>query len=207
MSTDFNPRKLDFPATGRNREVIAEVLGRFLEPTLPLRLLEIASGSGQHVAFLSERYPLWSFQPTDIEAAHLESVEAYRREQSSSNFASPVRLDVSQRPWALSDQMDAILAINLIHISPWACTEALFAEGREHLKPGGAIYLYGAFLRTDVDTAPSNIAFDQGLRQRNHEWGVRSLEAVNAIAVSNGFYLAQQEEMPANNLSLLWRLE
>ena len=207
MSTGSHPRKLDFPATGRNREVIAEVLGRFLGSTRALNILEIASGSGQHVAFLSEQYPLWSFQPTDIEAAHLESIEAYRRALTSSNIASPVRLDVLQRPWPLCERVDAFLAINLIHISPWSCTEALFVEAREHLNPGGGLYLYGAFFRQDVETAPSNIAFDESLRQRDPEWGVRHLEAVNAVALSNGFSLAHQEEMPANNLSVLWRLE
>ncbi len=204
MSTD-NLRKLDFPATRRNREVIGEVLGRLFDPTQRLRILEIASGSGQHVAFLSEQYPLWSFQPTDIEAAHLESIEAYRADQTSSNLTSPLRLDVLQRPWALEGRVDAILAINLIHISPWSCTEALFAEAREHLNPGGAVYLYGAFFRDEVETAPSNIAFDQSLRVRNPEWGVRCLEAVNTVANANGFSLAHQEEMPANNLSILWR--
>lgn len=198
-------RRLDFPATGRNQEAIASVLERFFAPTRELNILELASGSGQHSAYFSRRFPLWRFQPSDLDPAHLESIEAYR-EEGGENFAAPLRLDVMETPWNAPDGFDAVFAINLIHISPWECTERLFAGARRHLSPGGAVYLYGAFFREGVATAPSNLAFDESLRQRDARWGVRRLENVEAVAAGHDFRLERLEEMPANNLSVLWRL-
>lgn len=199
-------RRLDFPATRRNQEAIAGVLERFFEPNRELNILEIASGSGQHSAYFSRRFPLWRFQPSDLDPAHLESIEAYREEEGGENFVAPLRLDVMETPWVAPSGFDAILAINLIHISPWECTENLFAGARRHLASGGAVYLYGAFFRDGVTTAPSNLAFDESLRQRDARWGVRRLEDVETLATGHGFRLERLEEMPANNLSVLWRL-
>ncbi len=202
----MSPRRLDFPATGRNQEAIAGVLERFFDPSRKLDVLEIASGSGQHSAYFSQRFPLWRFQPSDLDPAHLESIEAYREEVGGENFAAPLPLDVMETPWNVPVGFGAIFAINLIHISPWECTEKLFAGARRHISPGGAVYLYGAFFRDGVTTAPSNLAFDESLRRRDAHWGVRRLEDVESIAAGHGFTLERLEEMPANNLSVLWRL-
>ena len=198
--------KLDFPATRRNQGAIAQVLASFLEPSREQKLLELASGSGQHVVSFAKTFPQWNFQPSDVEQAHLESIEAYRADLTSSNVAPAIPLDVAETPWPVPHSMDVILAINLIHISPWRCTLSIFEEGRKHLVAGGSIYLYGAFFQDDVVTAPSNLAFDAGLRARNSDWGVRRLEDVRQVAESQGFVLAHRQEMPANNLSLFWRL-
>lgn len=196
--------KLDFPATARNREPIASVLGQFWNPDRPLRLLEVASGSGQHAVFFSERFPNWTFQPSDIDPLHLQSIAAYRQDLAGENLLPPIGLDVGATPWPFSESFDAILAINLIHISPWACTEALFAQSKQHLNAGGAVYLYGAFLREGRHTAPSNQSFDESLRLSDPSWGVRCLDKVTRTAQSQGFRLASVVEMPANNLSVLF---
>ncbi len=201
MSSDD---RLDFPATSLNREPIASALARFWDPAEAISFLEVASGSGQHAAFFARRFPHWTFQPSDLEPAHRASIEAYRRE-ASENLRPALTLDVEQTPWPLDEAFDGLLAINLIHISPWACTEALMREAARLLRPGGGLYLYGAFRREGVPTAPSNEAFDQSLRAQNGRWGVRSLERVGQEAELNGLLLGQVVEMPANNLSVLFR--
>lgn len=198
-------QRLDFPATARNREAIAGVLAELWDPTKPLSVLEVASGSGQHAAYFATRFPRWTFQPSDREPAHLQSIEAYRSD-APENLLPPVALDVSLAPWPVAGPCDAIFAINLIHISPWACTEALFLYGKSLLQPGGGIYLYGAFRRDGQHTAPSNEAFDQGLRGQNPAWGVRCLDQVASTAAAHGFQLSTVIPMPANNLSVLFGL-
>lgn len=196
-------QRLDFPATARNREAIASVLAELWDREKLLSVLEVASGSGQHAAYFATRFPRWTFQPSDREATHLESIEAYRSD-APANLLAPVALDVALAPWPLTERYDAIFAINLIHISPWPCTEALFHHGKGLLKPGGAVYLYGAFRREGQPTAPSNEAFDQGLRKQNPAWGVRCLEQVALTASSQGFRLDRVIPMPAENLSVLF---
>lgn len=198
--------KLDFPATGRNQAAIGTTFGRFFDPEAPLEILEIASGSGQHAAFLTQVFPAWRIQPSDLDPLHLQSVEAYQAEAARPGFLTPIRLDVRQTPWPVNRRFDVIWAINLIHIAPWECTESLFAQGKENLVSGGAICLYGAFFQDEVETAPSNLAFDQSLRQRDASWGVRRLEAVDEVAAKSGFRLVSVEQMPSNNLCVLWRL-
>lgn len=195
---------LDFPATSLNREPIASALARFWDPAGAVSFLEVASGSGQHAAFFAQRFPLWNFQPSDREPAHLASIEAYRR-LAPTNLAASLELDVAVEPWPVAGPYDGLLAINLIHISPWHCTQALMRQARRLLRPEGGLYLYGAFRRAEVATAPSNEAFDQSLRARDPSWGVRTLEAVSEEAESHGLALESVLEMPSNNLSVLFR--
>jgi hypothetical protein len=176
-----------------------------LDAGKPSSLLEVASGSGQHAAYLAARFPLWSWQPSDVEPGHLISIEAYRQETHAPNLRAPLLLDVQAVPWSLPRKYDAIVAINLLHISPWRCTESLLEEGCRHLSAGGALYLYGAFRRQGRHTAPSNLSFDAGLRAQNPEWGVRCLEEVSALAEDHGLVRESVVEMPANNLSVLFR--
>lgn len=201
-------KALDFPATARNREPIARVLREIWDPVqTPRRFLEVASGSGQHAAFLASQFPHWTFQPSDLEEAHLESIAAYREQVGLETLLPPIKLDVSARPWPLNEKFDGVLAINLIHIAPWACTEHLLCGSREVLHEGGRLYLYGAFRRSGLHTAPSNQAFDDDLKSRNPEWGVRCLDQVLALARATGFELERVVEMPANNLSVVLRVK
>jgi len=189
-------------ATQRNRDPILDVLRTAL-PASGL-VLEIASGSGEHVVHFAEALPDLAFQPSDPTPAALASIAAWTAETGVANVRPPIRLDVTERPWPIASA-DAILCINMIHISPWAATVALI-EGAAKILPAGApLYLYGPYLRREVATAESNLAFDRSLRERNPDWGVRDLAEVAGLAQRSGFSRPLLTEMPANNLSLVFR--
>ena len=195
---------LDFPATQRNRDVIAAVLGEYLDPQKPLEFLEVASGSGQHVIHFAQTFPNWSFQPTDLEPDHLKSIAAYTEHHQVRNVKEPQQLDVARGELSSDQTFDAVLAINLIHISPWECTLGLFDLAASHLKQDGKLYLYGAYKKSGKHTAPSNEQFDLSLRQSNPSWGVRCLDEVTTVATERGFVREAVVEMPANNLSVIF---
>jgi len=194
-----NPR-LDAPATARNREPILTVLRRVLPPAGVV--LEIASGTGQHAAFFAAALPGVEWQPSDPDPAHRASVAAWTAEVP--NVRAPLDLDATRHLWPLA-RADAVLCVNMIHIAPWqACLGLL--EGAAGVLPAGApLVLYGPYRRGGAHTAPSNAAFDADLRARNPAWGVRDLEAVQAAAADAGFALAEVVEMPANNLTVVFR--
>lgn len=194
--------RLHAPAVARNREPIVEILRGFL-PAKGV-VLEIASGSGEHVAHFAGAFPGLTFQPSDPDPAARASIDAWTAASGLPNIKPAVALDAARPPWPLS-WADAILCINMIHISPWAATEGLFHQAYELLQPGAPLYVYGAFLRAGVETAESNLAFDGWLRGQNPEWGLRDLDAVTAVARENEFSAPKVIEMPANNLSLVFR--
>jgi SAM-dependent methyltransferase len=190
------------PATDRNREPIAAVL----REVLPERgtLLEIASGTGEHAACFSALFPRLSWQPSDPDPEALASIRAWREDAGPNNLLEPVQLDASAEAWPVGGA-DAILCVNMVHISPWAATEGLMRGAGRLLPPGGPLILYGPYRRGGVPTAPSNEAFDQSLKARNAEWGLRDLEAVEEEAAANGLRLQRIVEMPANNLTVVFR--
>jgi hypothetical protein len=194
--------KQSAPATERNREPIGEVL-RELLPDRGL-VLEIASGTGEHSVHFASLFPRLLWQPSDSEPAALRSIQAWRDEAGLFNLLPPVSLDVRAAQWAVTEA-DAILCINMVHISPWSATVGLMRGAALLLPPGSPLYLYGPYFHDDVETAPSNLAFDSDLRARNPEWGVRRLEAVVAEAQVQGFGLDRVVPMPANNLSVILR--
>jgi SAM-dependent methyltransferase len=189
-------------ATERNREPILAVLRGVLPPTG--LVLEIASGTGQHVAFFARALPALRWQPSDASPPHLESVRAWSVASGADNIAAPVPLDVERAPWPVA-HADAILNINMIHIAPWSAAEALFRGAAQILPPTGVLYLYGPFKRGGQHTAQSNQRFDERLRGDDPRWGVRDLDEVEALATSVGFQAAEIINMPANNLSLVFR--
>jgi hypothetical protein len=190
------------PHVARNAAPIAAVL-RGLLPARGL-VLEIASGSGEHGLHFARLFPDLVFQPSDPDPAALRSIEAWRDEAGLANLLPPVALDASEPAWPIA-AADAILCINLVHISPWAATAGLKRGAGRLLPPGGPLYLYGAYRQAGIPTAPSNLAFDESLRARDPEWGVRDLEAVVAEAEKNGLRLEGVTPMPANNLSVAFR--
>ncbi|MEM6929022.1 MAG: DUF938 domain-containing protein [Myxococcota bacterium] len=191
----MDPR-LDFPATGRNRNALTDVLrGRLGEAAT---LLEIASGSGQHVAWFAARWPGVRFVPSDPDPRHRASITAWTRELP--NVAPPLDLDVLRGPWPLDAPVDHLFCANLIHVAPLACTEALFGHGSHAVREGGTLWLYGPFLQSDVPTAPSNLQFDASLRRRDPTWGIRDLDEVTRLASAAGFLRHEVVAMPANNL-------
>lgn len=190
------------PASERNKGPILEVL-RTLLPARG-RVLEIASGTGQHVAHFAAALTALDWQPTDADAAQLEVIRARIAAAGLGNVADPLRLDVHAAPWPVAGPLAALVCINMIHIAPASATPALLAGAAQLLPPGGLLYLYGPFREGGAHTAPSNAAFDASLRARNPEWGVRNLEDVDALAGAAGFARTALVRMPANNLSVAW---
>lgn len=196
------------PATARNREPIAGVLSRVVPPGA--RVLEIASGTGEHAVFLAERLDVRVWQPTDPDAPSRASIDAWRAVASEpvrERLRAAEALDVHAAPWPpFAAGVDLVVCINMIHISPWSSTEALMRGAAGALAPGGLLFLYGPYKREGAHTAPSNAAFDESLRARDPSWGVRDLEAVVAEAGRRGFALHPVDgivPMPAENLSVV----
>ena len=190
------------PSAERNSDPILAVLRRVL-PAAGL-VLEIASGTGQHVVHFARGLPALTWQPTDADPASRESVRAWVSSASIDNVRAPIALDVCERPWPIAEA-DAVLCINMIHIAPPAATTGLLAGASDILTPGGVLVLYGPYRRFGRHTAPSNEQFDAELRARNPDWGVRDMEAVLASAADNGFALDEIVEMPANNFAVVLR--
>jgi SAM-dependent methyltransferase len=191
------------PATVRNREPILAVLQRHL-PSQGL-VLEIASGTGEHITFFARSLgPGLVFQPTDPDPAARASTDAWTAALGVTNVRPAIELDAPSGDWPVT-VADAVLAINMVHISPWAATEGLVRGAARVLPTGGVLYLYGPYRREGGHTAPSNEAFDSDLRSRNPDWGVRDVEAVTELARASGFDTPIIEQMPANNLSLVFR--
>ena len=190
------------PATLRNRDFILDVL----REVLPGRgeILEIASGSGEHVVHFAENLPGLVFQPSDPNPEALQSVVSWVKDTGVTNVRAPIALDASQSPWPIASA-DGIICINMIHISPWDATLGLIKGAAVILSPGAPFYLYGPYKREGFETAPSNQAFDRSLRNHNPAWGLRDLEAVAAMAQSVGLSIPTITKMPANNLSVVFR--
>jgi hypothetical protein len=189
------------PAALRNREPIAHVLGEWL-PKSGL-VLEIASGTGEHAVFLAERFPELEWQPSDVHPDALSSIEAWRGTAGPPNLKPPLVIDASSMGWPI-DHADAVLSINMVHISPWASALGLLAGGAQILPPGGPLILYGPWLSDAIPTAPSNLAFDADLRRRDPAWGLRRVEDF-AAAAEGDFEFIETRAMPANNMMLMFR--
>lgn len=189
--------KRNAAATARNREPIREVLARVL-PASGL-VLELASGSGEHAIHFAAAFPQLAWQPSDPDPTALASIAAWRAEAGLANLRAPVALDAASDAWPIA-AADAIVCINMIHISPWAATLGLFAGAARLGAP--LVVTYGPYL-VDGETAESNRAFDRSLRDRDPRWGVRELRDVERAAT--GYALAEVVAMPANNLTLVFQ--
>ena len=189
------------PATERNRDPIAAVLREVLPPRG--LVLEVASGTGEHAAYFARLFPALEWQPSDPDPGALNSIEAWGADARLPNLREPVELDAAGT-WPVV-AADAVLCINMVHISPWRTTLGLLAGAGRLLPEGGPLILYGPYRRRDVPTAPSNEAFDQSLKARNPEWGLRELEVVIGAAEAEGLRLGRVFEMPANNITAVFR--
>jgi len=190
------------PAVARNRQPILDVL----QPNLPARglVLEVASGTGEHTAHFAQALPTLTFQPSDPDERARASIDDWTATLGLANVRPALALDAAANAWPIT-AADAIACINMIHISPWASTVGLFQGAARLLPETGMLFVYGPYFRDGFETAPSNIAFDQDLRASNPAWGIRGLEEVVALAWANGFSPPLVVEMPANNLSLVFR--
>jgi hypothetical protein len=190
------------PATLRNRDYILPILQVELPPSG--HVLEIASGSGEHLIYFAAAMPHLEWQPSDPDPSGLASIAAHCSDACLANVLPPLAVDATSSDWPISGT-DAVLCINMIHISPWAATIGLFAGAAKLLKSGAPLIAYGPYVEADVPTAESNLAFDASLRERNREWGLRDLAYVDALAANRGFTRTRRTAMPANNLLLVWR--
>lgn len=190
------------PAAARNAAPIADVLAQELPDSGTV--LEIASGTGEHAVFNARRFPQLQWQPSDRDAEALDSIAAWVEAEGLGNLLAPLTLDARDTQWPVSNA-DAILCINMVHISPWAATEALFSAAAALLDAGAPLILYGPYFEEDVETTTSNLAFDADLQRRNSEWGLRQVVEVDALAAGTGFERSARYAMPANNIMLIYR--
>lgn len=190
------------PATGRNSAPIADVLER----ELPLSglVLEVASGTGEHALFFAERFPHLQWQPSDLEPDALASIAAWRDDGGPQNLLPPVAIDAAAPRWPVA-HAEAVVSMNMIHISPWEATEGLFGGAAALLPPHAPLIVYGPFLEAEIETAGSNTAFDASLRLRDPSWGLRDRAELDALAKRTGFAATARYPMPANNLTLVYR--
>ena len=190
------------PATARNSQPLAEVLARELPASGTV--LEIASGSGEHAVFMARRFPALDWQPSDRDAEALASVDAWAAEARLANLRPAIALDAAAPDWLIVSAY-ALLCVNMVHISPWDAAVGLFAGAGRVLGSGAPLVLYGPFVEPDVETAASNHAFDQSLRQRDPAWGLRSTADLDRLAAGHGMTRTARCAMPANNLVLVYR--
>ncbi|MEO1037939.1 MAG: DUF938 domain-containing protein [Pseudomonadota bacterium] len=188
--------RLSSPSAARNRSVIAQLLAERLSEGA--RVLEIASGTGEHAVAATGLRPDLSWTPSDIDEASLASQADWARD-AQGRIEPPLKLDVSQADWwGEAPAIDAVFCANMIHIAPWRAAQGLFAGAGRLLSDAGLLLLYGPFLEGEA-TAPSNLEFDASLKSRNPDWGVRALDDVVSLSRTHGFRLAERVETPANN--------
>jgi len=197
--------RLDAPAFHRNHDAIWSAIAGFLDGKTG-SVLEIGSGTGQHAVTFARRSPQLTWWPSDIYPSHLASIAAWRHEAGLANLRTPQRIDLTDPVWTWaaegSDELTAMICINVLHISPWYVAQHLFSGAGRYLREGGRLLLYGPFMRDGAHTAPSNAAFDASLRAQNPDWGVRDVRELNSLADSAGLRLVAVEPMPANNMVL-----
>ncbi|MFZ2030669.1 MAG: DUF938 domain-containing protein [Vitreimonas sp.] len=198
------PKRLRSPSTARNREPILTVLQRVFP--LKARVLELASGAGEHAVFFAAAMPQITWQPSDPDADARASIAAWIDGEQLTNVTAPLEIDVRSDAWGVENQapFDALVAINVIHISPWDATLGLMRGAERVLRDGGVLFTYGPYKRNGAHTAPSNKAFDTSLKARDARWGVRDVADVEAAGCESGLLLREIVEMPANNLSLVF---
>jgi SAM-dependent methyltransferase len=204
MISESNRLLRHAPATLRNRDAILEVLRRVLPPTG--LLLEVASGTGEHAAFMAPRLPTsLDWQPSEASIDALADIDAHAGNANCSRIRPAIFLNASDADWPVRSA-DAVFCCNMIHIAPWGAAEGLFAGSSRILPDAAPLILYGPFKRHGVHTAPSNETFDRGLRARDPRWGVRCLDTeVAPMAEKSGFALEEVVAMPANNLTVVFR--
>lgn len=190
------------PAALRNREPIAKVLRDWL-PGHGL-VLEIASGTGEHAVHFARAFAALDWQPSDVNPDALESIRARRDHERLPNLLAPVELDAAALRWPV-EKADAILSVNMVHISPWGSALGLLDGAARLLARNAPLILYGPWLTDSVETAPSNLGFDSDLKRRDPRWGLRKVEVFSAEAQARGLRLVEQRKMPANNRMLLFR--
>lgn len=191
------------PSAERNKQPILGALQSFLPAQGTA--LEIASGTGQHVVWLAQHMPLWTWQPTEVHPGALYNIEVRATEADLANINVALPLDVCKTPWQLEETpFDLILCINMLHIAPWNACGALMRGAATHLAPGGKLVTYGPYFEPGVIPTQSNLDFDLSLRTHDESFGIRQLDDVQQQAALAGLQLQARHALPANNLLLVW---
>lgn len=202
------------PSAERNKGPIAEVLKEYFpDDQVQGKCLEVASGTGQHVVHWASTFPKMTFQPTEYDASKLPSIKAYMADHQGKNIQEPIQFDMSGEnswerlppDWSHPEGLNLVLAVNVIHISPWSATQGLLALCGRVLKPEGFLVTYGPYLIDGKPTSESNGEFDASLKSRNPEWGIRDIADVEEEAAKHGIALIKQHPMPANNFTMTWK--
>jgi SAM-dependent methyltransferase len=196
--------RLEGPAFRRNHDAIWQAISQYLNATTG-DVLEVGSGTGQHITEFARRAPHLTWWPSDIFDSHLASIAAWRQHAHLENLRAPQRIDLTDPDWTWQGdggELAAVLCINVLHIAPWQVSQGLMAGAGRLLRDGGRLFVYGPFKRDGAHTAPSNAAFDTSLRAENPDWGVRDIGDLNALAEAAGLSQAEITAMPANNLVL-----
>ena len=201
MNISEKPERLIFPAANRNQSAIFKVLKPRL--TSAKRALEVASGSGQHIAYFASRCPHVTWQPSDVERQHRQSIIAWTK--GMRNVLSPIDLDATADTWSIIPSVDMIFCANMVHIAPWNACLGLLARSSELLAVDGYLALYGPFKEDGRHNAPSNAQFDVNLKTRNPAWGIRDLTHIRKVGERHGLELENKTCMPANNFTLFFR--
>ena len=201
---------LDAPAFHRNHAAIWAVLQPYLSGKSG-DVVEAGSGTGQHVVDFARHTPDITWWPSDLNESHLKSIEAWRAHAGLANVRPPLRIDLSDPAWCreMHDgsgpaKLLAVFCANVIHIAPWRIAEGLFAGAGRYLRADGRLFLYGPFKRDGKHTSVSNAVFDASLREKDPDWGVRDVEALQELAANAGLDLIETAEMPANNFILVF---
>ncbi|MEM8917817.1 MAG: DUF938 domain-containing protein [Pseudomonadota bacterium] len=190
------------PATLRNRDAIVAVLREILPASGTI--LEVASGTGEHAVYFGRAFPHLTFQPSDPDLENHRSIRAWTEREDLPNILPPLALDALHPEWDIAEPA-AILCINMVHIAPWEASIGLFEKASRLLKPGAPFYLYGPYFQADEPPAEGNLAFERSLKSRNLQWGIRDVADMNALAAKTGFRRESLIDMPANNISLIYR--
>lgn len=209
MSHNFKyifSRKINYPSADRNKTPILEVLQKHLDPNRDGKLLEISSGTGQHLAYFARSFPKLAFQPSEYDTSLFNSIRAYGLDTPTKNMKDPLYINILDdwQKWNVSNDFDYVINVNMIHVTPFTCTKALFKNVSQILKPGGLLIIYGPFANNGVLEPKSNRDFDRHIRQRDPNCGVRDIQDLIKIAESYTMKLMYIYEMPANNKCLVW---
>lgn len=199
-------RKINYPSADRNKTPILEILTLYFDPNKDGKVLEIASGTGQHAAFFASHFPKLVFQPSECETTLFDSIQAYAADVPTKNIKEPVFINVLDdwKKWNVPYDFDYAININMIHVAPFSCTIGLFKNASCVLKVGGLLVMYGPYANNGVLEPQSNKDFDRHIRERDPNCGVRDIQDVIKIAESYAMKLKNIHEMPANNKCLIW---
>lgn len=202
----FYSRKINYPSADRNKTPILGILQKYFNPEKSGKVLEIASGTGQHVAFFASHFHNLSFQPSEYETSLFDSIRAYAAEVPTKNVKEPIFINVLDdwKKWNTPYDFDYCININMIHVAPFTCTIGLFRNVGCVLKPGGMLIMYGPYANNGVLEPQSNVDFDRHIRERDPKCGVRDIQDLIKIAESYAMRLTNIHEMPANNKCLIW---